>query len=344
LALIFDVVSLFSNTQGSENMKRIALPATILGGVLVALLQAMPAQAQATRTWVSGVGDDANPCSRTAPCKTFAGAISKTAAGGEINCIDPGGFGTLTITKSMTVRCEGTFGSVLNSGGINGITINDSLSATPGQSKVILSGLEIDGAGTTPGLNGIRFISGASLAVHQVHIRNQVSGAGISVANASGNVDVHISDTYISNSGNSGVTGAIVIKPTGSGSVTASINNVQIDNNATGIRSDGNTTTGTIRLTVRNSNVAGNTNNGITVDSPTASVITMVHSTAISGNQNGLVAAGGGASILVGSSAISGNAVGVGVLSGGSAFTYGTNQLNGNASDGAFTAPPIALK
>jgi hypothetical protein len=65
------------------------------------------AQAQATRTWVSGVGDDANPCSRTAPCKTFAGAISKTAPCGEISVLDPGGFGAVTITKSITINGTG---------------------------------------------------------------------------------------------------------------------------------------------------------------------------------------------------------------------------------------------
>jgi hypothetical protein len=86
-------------------------------------LPATAAQAQATRTWVSGVGDDANPCSRTAPCKTFAGAISKTAAGGEINCIDPGGFGAVTITKAMTIRCSDVEAGVLVSG-TNAITIN----------------------------------------------------------------------------------------------------------------------------------------------------------------------------------------------------------------------------
>src|SRR6188472_3729048 len=108
--------------------------------VLTALAFAFPllVSAQATRTWVSGVGDDVNPCSRTAPCKTFAGAISKTAAGGEINCLDPGGFGTLTITKSITIDCTGTFGSTLNSGGINGFNVNDSLSAAPNTSDVIL--------------------------------------------------------------------------------------------------------------------------------------------------------------------------------------------------------------
>src|SRR5216110_3192735 len=81
------------------------------------------AQAQATRTWVSGVGDDVNPCSRTAPCKTFAGAISKTASPGIINCLDPGGFGAVTITKSITIDCTGTIGSVLSSG-VQGVVIN----------------------------------------------------------------------------------------------------------------------------------------------------------------------------------------------------------------------------
>src|SRR5947199_8056148 len=87
------------------------------------------AQAQATRTWVSGVGDDVNPCSRTAPCKTFAGAISKTATDGEINCLDPGGFGGVTITKGMTINCEQTLGSVLVSG-VNGIVISPAAGAT----------------------------------------------------------------------------------------------------------------------------------------------------------------------------------------------------------------------
>src|SRR5216683_5148882 len=90
--------------------------------VMLLGLGALPANAQATRTWVSGVGDDANPCSRTAPCKTFAGAISKTAPAGEINCLDPGGFGAVTITKSITLNCSATLGSVLVSG-TNGIVI-----------------------------------------------------------------------------------------------------------------------------------------------------------------------------------------------------------------------------
>src|ERR1051326_538717 len=90
---------------------------------MILLVAGFATLAQATRTWVSGVGDDANPCSRTAPCKTFAGAISKTASPGIINCLDPGGFGAVTITKSITIDCTGTYGSVLSSG-VQGVVVN----------------------------------------------------------------------------------------------------------------------------------------------------------------------------------------------------------------------------
>src|ERR1700694_5022827 len=134
------------------------------------------AQAQASRTWVSGVGDDVNPCSRTAPCKTFAGSISKTAAFGEINCLDSGGFGAVTITKSITIKREGGTGGILAAGTF-WVNVNDSGSATPGTAIVTLSGLDIEGFGT--GTNGIQFVSGASLHVHKCQIRGfRQSGAG----------------------------------------------------------------------------------------------------------------------------------------------------------------------
>src|SRR3954447_19627972 len=112
---------------------------------LVALALPASAMGQATRTWVSGVGDDANPCSRTAPCKTFAGAISKTANGGEINCLDPGGFGGVTIGKSLTIKCHYTEGGTLVSG-TNGIVIN--ATATD---KITLRGIDLNGAGGAAG-------------------------------------------------------------------------------------------------------------------------------------------------------------------------------------------------
>src|SRR6266511_143118 len=125
-------------------MSKFRFTLNMLAVVAFTLTVASMAQAQATRTWVSGVGDDANPCSRTAPCKTFAGAISKTAVNGEIDCLDPGGFGTVTITKSITI--DGThgagFGSIL-AAGTNGVNVNDSGSGSPGTAIVSLRNLSI---------------------------------------------------------------------------------------------------------------------------------------------------------------------------------------------------------
>ena len=141
---------------------------------------ATPAMAQATRTWVSGVGDDVNPCSRTAPCKTFAGAISKTAAGGQISVLDPGGFGSVTITKSITLKADGDLGSILASG-VTGIIIN--AAATD---RVVIDGLDIDGAGVTPGVTGIRILGAREVIVTNTQIRNfrTGTGAGISLEGA----------------------------------------------------------------------------------------------------------------------------------------------------------------
>src|SRR6202162_932350 len=120
-------------------MKKTTFLSALLGALFVAGLAIAPAHAQATRTWISGVGDDANPCSRTAPCKTFAGAISKTTTGGEIDALDPGGFGALTITKSITLDGGGQVASILVAG-TNGINV--SAGATD---VVILRNLRIQG-------------------------------------------------------------------------------------------------------------------------------------------------------------------------------------------------------
>ena len=151
-------------------MRRIASLAILLG-FLTPLLASAPAHAQATRTWVSGVGDDANPCSRTAPCKTWAGAISKTAPGGEIDALDPGGFGAVTITKSITLDGGGGQVASVLVAGTNGIVV-----AAGGTDVVILRNLRFNGIlgngsnSGNAGINGIRFISGASLTVDKCDI------------------------------------------------------------------------------------------------------------------------------------------------------------------------------
>src|SRR4249920_781733 len=145
---------------------RILLTAT--ASCLLLGLTASLASAQASRTWVSGVGDDANPCSRTAPCKTFAGAISKTAAGGEISVLDPGGFGTVTITKSITISGVGENASILGST-TNGININAGVNDV-----VTLHNIQINGF--TNGLIGIRFLAGKALVLDDVRVFGFATG------------------------------------------------------------------------------------------------------------------------------------------------------------------------
>jgi len=203
-----------------------------LGLVLAALLMPMPAvspaNAQATRTWVSGVGDDANPCSRTAPCKTFAGAISKTAAKGEINCLDPGGFGAVTITKSISIICVGVEAGVLVSG-TNGIVIN--VAATD---RVLLEGLDIEGVGT--GLNGVRVVGAGLIIIRNCSIRgftqNAVELVGVTATPAP--------RVLVQNSILTGNAGGIFVHPTSPTVNNAEVLNTLIDTNTTfGIQVDG---------------------------------------------------------------------------------------------------------
>lgn len=197
--------------------------------VLFALI-ATPAMAQATRTWVSGVGDDVNPCSRTAPCKTFAGAISKTAAGGEINVLDPGGFGGVTITKSITIRSDSVEAGVLVSG-TSGITIN--AAATD---RIVLDGLDIEGLSNGTSTNGINILSARDVIVRNTSIRGfnaAATGNGI-MLNSTNKVTLTVENVLIFNS----TVGINVISPGLNGS--ARIYNSQIiSNTGAGVRVSG---------------------------------------------------------------------------------------------------------
>lgn len=246
-------------------MRRIALIALMT--CFVPFLAAAPANAQATRTWVSGVGDDANPCSRTAPCKTFAGAISKTAAGGEINCLDPGGFGGVTITKAITISCEvGTAGVLVS--GTNGVIVN-----AGANDAVTLRGLDFQGLGT--GLNGISFLAGRSLLVEKCLINAFVTN-GISFT-PSTPATLVVSNCIITNSGGSSGAG---IKVSASAGARALVRNVTLERNFIGVSAVGTGAT---------------------------SGVNVVESAITSSGSNGLSATGAGASIKVGSSFIVGN-------------------------------------
>ncbi len=213
-------------------LKRLAFSLTILGAALTVLLSGAPASAQATRTWVSGVGDDANPCSRTAPCKTFAGAISKTAAGGEINVLDPGGFGALTITKAITIRADHVEAGVLVSG-TNGIVV-----AAGPTDKVILEGLDFQGLGS--GINGVNFTSGAVLIIDRCNIQ-AFNSSGVNVASSTTNARAVIKNSTIYFNGVTGTanTGGVTVQGNGVANIVEIIDTLIQSNQNYGVQVTG---------------------------------------------------------------------------------------------------------
>lgn len=285
------------------------------------LVPVLPASAQATRTWVSGVGDDVNPCSRTAPCKTFAGAISKTATAGEINVLDPGAFGAVTITKSITISSEGFEAGVLATLGSNGIVIN-----APATAVVVLRGLDIEGAGS--GANGIRFLAGGTLHVEGCTI-NGFTQKGIDFQPI-GASKLFVRDTVVRNSIGAGVSGGIFIRPTATGTAQVALDNVQMLNNQFGLRveggsqatvtrsiADGNalngfqaiaTAVGPAFLALESVVVSNNGTNGIRADAA-GGVVRISNTTVMDNMDNGLLAAGGGALISFGNNSVDGNGV-----------------------------------
>jgi Right handed beta helix region len=291
-------------------LRRIAI--TALAVFAVCVFFASLAHAQATRTWVSGVGDDANPCSRTAPCKTFAGAISKTAAGGEINCLDPAGFGGVTITKAITIDCVHTVGGVL-AAGTNGVNVH-----AGGSDRIILRGLDINGVGS--GLTGIVLTSGGSLHVEDSVISGMQNGINI----VSGN-EVYIKNTYIRNNSNIGVL------ISSGGSVNVVIEKTTVENQTHGLYAGPNA-----RVITRGSVYSGHSNIGIFALGGGSAAEVNVDNCIVTNNGVGLYSSGAQAIIRVATSFITGNNIGVTADGSGIVATFSDNKLQGNTWDGAF--------
>jgi hypothetical protein len=270
------------------------------------------AYGQATRTWVSGVGDDVNPCSRTAPCKTFAGAVSKTAAGGEIDALDPGGFGAVTLTKSMTLQGTGTMGSILASG-TTGVLVNGA------GAIVTLRNLSINGG--TPagiGVNGVRFIQGSKLIVENVDIQN-FSNKGISMEVAG---TVEVINTTISNCTNIGFAAQPTSPPA---TIKATLNNVRLVYNGTGayIANGG-------IATINNTDISFNTNSGLVSEQNFGTTTVNLNSSVLSQNGTGITAGNGASTTRINHSQILNNTVGFSFVGGGQILSYLNNQISGN--------------
>lgn len=307
------------------------------GIMLAVCVHGQTASAQATRTWVSGVGDDANPCSRTAPCKTFAGAISKTAAGGEINCIDAGGYGAVTIVKAMTIDCANVEAGVVVAG-TNGVIVN-----AGANDIVVLRGIDFMGTISVPGLNGVRFDAGAALHIEKCLIREFLAagtnGFGI-LFQPSGASKLFVSNTTLSNNGTGATGGAIRIKATGAGSVRASLTNVLMHNNVTGLSVDGTGTTGRSDVNLTNSVSSGATATGVSAVTPGSGggvIALIIDRSSIANNVTGVSSTGPLSNVILASSTVTGNTTGL-TISGGAIFSYKNNNINGNLTDGAPSA------
>lgn len=302
--------------------KMLAVACFALVGLLAAT---QAANAQATRTWVSGVGDDANPCSRTAPCKTFAGAISKTAVGGEINCIDPGGFGALTITKSIAIICDDVEAGVLVSG-TNGISI----SAGP-TDTIFLSGIDFEGLGSS--LDGIHITTAGTVTVRHSKVRGFQNG--INVVPTSPTLVNLIDDVIADNSAE-----GIIAKPGGGGSVRLMADQTRSTHNGgDGFMANGNGG-GPVKMSIRNCESANNTGDGYVALSSSSVAQIMIDASSSFNNNIGIHAAGTVGIVRFTRSSVTGNGTGVQQDGLNTALSYGTNSVDGNGSDGAFATTP----
>jgi hypothetical protein len=290
---------------------------------ILTLCLASVAQAQATRTWVSGVGDDANPCSRTAPCKTFAGAISKTATGGEISVLDPGGFGAVTITKSITINGDGTLAGILAS-----LTTGVIINATT-TSNIILRNISINGAGN--GVDGIRVITAGKVNVENCSISG-FTGNGINIIPSTAGLVMQVSvmGTQIRNAGVRG----IQILPTGTATVKLSVtDSVVTGHSASGIDVAGVGNSASITRTT-----ISNNNPGLQVQQSTS--FAFVDHSLIANNTTGLQAGGVGSLIRVHNSSITGNTT---AAAGGSGQVIGffSNMVVGNGGTNTLTGTSV---
>jgi hypothetical protein len=284
---------------------------TCMAAFVITLMTSSLAQAQATRTWVSGVGDDANPCSRTAPCKTWAGAISKTATGGYIEALDPGAFGAVTITKSITLDgAGGGLAGTLATLGSNGITVNSSTAV------VILRNLSLEGNGT--GGNGIRVLAAAQVHVEHCTLTNW-SNNGI-LFSATG--DLFVSDTSIKDAVNQGIYAQ---------SGRTVLDRVQINGSGFGLLV-GNTAIATARHTTSSGNEAG-------FGTAYAAAAQLNLEDSISTHNRYGVMAIHGSTVRMNRVNVSNNTV-IGLYNDGTGFivSFGTNSFAGNVSDGSFTS------
>ena len=310
----------------------------LLSALAVVLLGTTLMSAQASRTWVSGVGDDANPCSRTAPCKTFAGAISKTAAGGEIDALDPAGYGALTITKAITIDGGGGQVASVLVAGTNGIVVQ----ANAASDVVILRNLRINGISQSGngGINGVRFLSGKDLNIENCFIFGFTNN-GIDIAlNQANQATVHVVNTVLKNNGADGLRATNAVTPPVKVEVIDSYALV----NGANATSAGFEAAQHSRIVAFRSHAEGGNDGFRAGDATTSDAQMIVSNSEGSFNANGMTATQGGTVQVGGSVAAYNSTCGFNGTGGGNIFFYNlTNrivQAAGSALCGATTGIP----
>ncbi len=318
-------------------MTKLRFLITSMSVVVVLMAMSAIASAQATRTWVSGVGDDANPCSRTAPCKTWAGAISKTFIGGEIDALDPGGFGTVTVTKSITL--DGCCITSILASGVPGITVNIAAgNANDPERRVTIRHITINGTGTSgtagvrTGTNAINVVAANAVHVENCYIQNfTTNGINFSVNEASG-AALFVKDTNITNCN----VGVNVTSATGF--ALANLNNVKIDKM---------TTNGVVvgvhgHLGIRQSYISNCPTDGVSMAAGVTDGTVISESTIYQSNGTGMRNGGTGSIIDLSNSSIVGNSTGLASSSGaaGGGFnSHGNNVIALNSVPGTTPNP-----
>jgi hypothetical protein len=281
-----------------------------------------PASATATRTFVSGVGSDANPCTLAAPCRSFAQALTQTSAGGEITILDPAGYGAVTITKSVSIVNDGVGEAGVTASSGSGITVS-----TGASDVVNLRGLTLVGASGSS--EGILFTGTGTLNIQNCVIRG-FGGDGIGML-PGGSATFNITDTIVSNVGNN----AVVIQSAGSGTVTGVWNRVQTIGSGSGFLVNGANSTGAVDVTIANG-LASNNGAGVSTEGSPANANTqvMVVNSVVANNGTGIFEDGGNSTTYLEKTTIAGNTIAINVTNSGALFSFGDNYVKGNGNDG----------
>ena len=323
-------------------MTRSAFSFVVLGAALV-LLHGTGAHATNIKSWVSNTGSDANPCTFAQPCATLAHTVKQTSPGGEIGILTPGEYsdgGTLVIDRSLGITNDGVGEASVTTSGAD----NTDFLAGPGD-IASLRGLTLDGRQL--GNLGLGYISGAALHVQNCVIRNFAnagSGDGLLMRATDRNLHLFVSDTAIYNNGGHSGNGAILIElQAGGGGAEVVLDRVRLQDNIEGLFIDSRNGTGPgVHVIVRDSVMSGNLANGIralTVAGHAPAFAVVERSAMVSNRQNGILADGPGATLLLNDSSVVRNNAGITTVNSGQLFSYGNNRINNNLGpDGAPTA------